>query len=420
MARILHVLSQRPLLTGSGISLDALVRQAAAMGWQQAVAVGVPVGTEPLVGGLDRERIHPLYFADPGSCGSARPDLDFPVPGMSDVMPYPSSVWSRLTEDQLRDYRRAWRAHLEMIRTGYAPDLVHTNHLWLVSSLVREVFAGIPVVLTCHATGLRQLELCPRLAEEVIAGCRDIDHFCVLREDHRVRLATILDIDSARVTVTGAGYREDLFHPRGHGVRRRGDLLYVGKYSAAKGVPWLLDAVAGLAADRPEVRLHVAGGGSGREAEALARRMDTMAPRIVRHGQLDQEALAGLMRECGVCVLPSFYEGVPLVLVEAAACGCRVVATALPGVTEQLAPVLGDILELVRPPRLEKVDRPVAADLPLFTSDLRAALGRSLDAAATGAPVPDLSRFTWSGVSSRVQDIWRRLLAREPLRADGP
>mgnify|MGYP000532501899 CR=1 FL=1 len=44
----------------------------------------------------------------------------------------------------------------------------------------------------------------------------------------------------------------------------------------------------------------------------------------------DQPALAELMRRCAVLVLPSFYEGVPLVLAEARACGCRLVATDLP------------------------------------------------------------------------------------------
>ena len=39
---ILHVLSQRPSLTGSGITLDALVRHAAP-GWNQVVVVGVPL-----------------------------------------------------------------------------------------------------------------------------------------------------------------------------------------------------------------------------------------------------------------------------------------------------------------------------------------------------------------------------------------
>ena len=54
--------------------------------------------------------------------------------------------------------------------------------------------------------------------------------------------------------------------------------------------------------------------------------MLSMAPAVTLHGQLNQPQLAVLMRRCGVCVLPSFYEGLPLVLIEAAACGCRIVA----------------------------------------------------------------------------------------------
>jgi len=64
--RVLHVLSQRPSLTGSGITLDALVRLAAEADWEQQAAVGVPAGGEPpMVGGLSPETIHALTFAGP-------------------------------------------------------------------------------------------------------------------------------------------------------------------------------------------------------------------------------------------------------------------------------------------------------------------------------------------------------------------
>jgi len=403
--RILHVLSQRPLLTGSGVALDALVRQAAAAGWEQAALVGVPVGDEPEAGGLPSGRIHTVTFA--AGCGG-NPDLDFPVPGMSDVMPYASSVWSRMTPDQLDAYRRAWTAALEDLKRDFRPDLVHTNHLWLVSTLARRVFADIPVVLSCHATGLRQLELCPHLADEVITGCRGIDRFCVLREDHRERLAAALGIDLDRITVTGAGYNDAIFRPDLTVTRDPGGIIYVGKYSAAKGVPQLLDAFAALAQQRPGARLHIAGSGAGPEADRLAARMDALAPALVRHGQLGQRDLADLMRRCAVCVLPSFYEGVPLVLVEATACGCRITATALPGVVEQLAPALGPWLRTVPLPRLVSVDRPDPDALPAFVTDLAAALARSLDDGP--ATPPDLARFTWEAVAGRIQGIWRNLL----------
>ena len=260
----------------------------------------------------------------------------------------------------------------------------------------RPLFAGLPI----NPTDL----------DEVVAGCRKIDRFCVLRHDHRKLLAAALDISTDRITVTGAGYRQELFYPDPATPPGPENLLYIGKYSAAKGLPWLLDAVEKLAEKRPELRLHVAGSGAGAEADALRRRMESLAPTVVLHGQLDQPALAQLMRRCAVCVLPSFYEGVPLVLVEAAACGCRVVSTALPGVLEQIAPHLGNRLDLVPLPRLAGIDTPAPEDLPHFTCNLTEALHRMLDGRKAGVE-PDLAHFTWDAVFGRAENVWRELLA---------
>ena len=406
--RILHLLSQRPSRTGSGVTLDALVRLAGRAGWNQQAAVGVPMDeTEPVLGDLEDKAIHPVFFAGTGA--GPVPDLAFPVPGMSDVMPYPSSVWSTRSPAQLESYRRIWRNHLQRVVSDYRPDLIHTNHIWLLSSLVKNIAPDLPVVASCHATGLRQMELCPHLKEEVIEGCRRIDRFCVLRLDHQEQLAAILGVSPDRITVTGAGYRDELFFRTSHQPPTDGQILYIGKYSEAKGLPWLLDAVEKLSAPHPDLRLHVAGSGSGSEADGLRRRMEKMAPLVTLHGQLDQPALADLMRRCAICVLPSFYEGVPLVLVEAAACGCRIVSTALPGVIEQIEPHFGGRLDLVPLPRLTGVDKPVPEDLPRFVDDLAAALRGALEAQNMDT-APDLGHFTWDAVFGRVEKIWRELI----------
>jgi len=407
--RVLHILSQRPGRTGSGVTLDNMVRQAAAAGWQQAVVVGVPAPETPVVGDLTPDRLFPLRFAAPGG-GPA--DLDFPVPGMSDVMPYPSTVWSTMTAQQLKRYRQVWRQHLAQVVSTFRPDLIHSHHIWLVSSLIKDIAPDIPVVTTCHSTGLRQMALTPHLADEVNRGCARIDHFCVLRADHGATLRQTLRVASDRITVVGAGYRPDLFYRDPQVSAPSEHLLYIGKYSRAKGLPWLLDAVTRLTKTHPELRLHIAGSGAGAEAEALDLRLNALAPYVVKHGQLSQPELADLLRRCGVCVLPSFYEGVPLVLVEAAACGCRLVATALPGVRECIQPHLSDHLDLIALPRLEGSDRPLAADLPAFVDELAAALLRAIDRHGTvPAAAPDaLSPFTWRAVFGRVEDIWQGLL----------
>jgi hypothetical protein len=174
--------------------------------------VGVPVSeAAPVLGELAAAEISPVFFSD-GHEGDATADLPYPVIGMSDVMPYTSSVWSTMSAAQLENYRQVWRAHLRKVIDAFKPDLIHTNHIWLMSSLVKDLAPDIPVVAACHATGLRQMELCPGLKDEVIAGCRKIDRFCVLREDHREQLAAALDISAERITVTGAGYRQELFY----------------------------------------------------------------------------------------------------------------------------------------------------------------------------------------------------------------
>lgn len=404
--RVLHVLSQRPSLTGSGVTLDALARRAAGE-WEQAAVIGVPAGDPiPAVGGLAPDRVHALRFGSGG-------DLDFPVPGMSDVMPYRSTVFSSMGDDRLRRYREAWRALLGRVIDSFQPDLIHANHVWLVASMLKDVAPDVPVVNHSHATGLRQRELCPHLADEVAAGCRRNDAFAVIHGGIGRQLRRALAVEDGRIHVVGPGYRDELFHARGRGAPAGQRLLYIGKYAAAKGLPWLLDAVAALRADHPGLVLHVAGGGAGPEADELRARMEAMAPAVVLHGMVTQPDLAELMRTCHVVVLPSFYEGVPLVLAEGAACGCRVVSTALPGVVDELAPRLGGALRTVAVPRLVGVDTPRSEDLPAFVDDLAGAIERSLgageiDAAAEGA---GLGELTWGAVFQRVERIWRGLLA---------
>ena len=86
--RVMHLLSQQPGKTGSGVYLQALVNQGARVKIKQRIIVGVPAD-------LPKPAISPLESCDIKAVKFGNPDLPFPVAGMSDVMPYTSTRFSR-------------------------------------------------------------------------------------------------------------------------------------------------------------------------------------------------------------------------------------------------------------------------------------------------------------------------------------
>jgi glycosyltransferase involved in cell wall biosynthesis len=99
-------------------------------------------------------------------------------------------------------------------------------------------------------------------------------------------------------------------------------------------LPVLLEAVARLAKDRPDLTLVVAGDGPDRaKLEAQAKRLD-IAPNVEFRGYQSQAQVRELLQQTDVFAMASFAEGVPVVLMEAMAAGVPVVATRIAGVPE--------------------------------------------------------------------------------------
>ena len=112
------------------------------------------------------------------------------------------------------------------------------------------------------------------------------------------------------------------------------ELITVGRLVEVKGYPLLLDAVAQLIREGRDVRLTLAGDGPERShLEAHARQLG-ISDRMVFAGWKDQDALRGLYLNSDLCVLSSFAEGVPVVLMEAMATGLPCVAPRITGIPE--------------------------------------------------------------------------------------
>jgi glycosyltransferase involved in cell wall biosynthesis len=136
---------------------------------------------------------------------------------------------------------------------------------------------------------------------------------------------------------------------RGHelGLPARGGLIvYVGRLEATKGVLDLIDAFSQLARTRDDVTLALVGSGSADDACSAAKAR--LGARLVLPGARPLEEVPLWMAASDCVTLPSWAEGTPNVILEALACGRRVVATAVGGIPDL---VTGAALGELVPPR---------------------------------------------------------------------
>ncbi len=187
-------------------------------------------------------------------------------------------------------------------------------------------------------------------------------------------------------------------------------ILFAGKLSRTKGASWLMKALARI--DAPDWHLTLVGGGSGEEQEEVLQAAARLGERVTVTGPIDQSALAARMRKAHIFVLPSFFEGLPLVLLEALASGCRLVATALPGVREFFEAIPDPALRLVALPPMADIETPDPNGAGDFIARLATKLSDQLNAAIE-TPIPDLSAYgrllasyTWDGVFRTVEAVY--------------
>jgi glycosyltransferase involved in cell wall biosynthesis len=133
-----------------------------------------------------------------------------------------------------------------------------------------------------------------------------------LRRDYRVRDAAVVPNVTGGLDVGIA----DPGEPPGY-------LLFVGRLRIRKGVEVLLEALP------PGARLLIAGDGEHRAA--LERRA---GPAVRLLGRCDAAWVRGLLRGAAALVVPSIYEGMPLVVLEAMEAGVPVVASRVSGIPE--------------------------------------------------------------------------------------
>jgi glycosyltransferase involved in cell wall biosynthesis len=200
-------------------------------------------------------------------------------------------------------------------------------------------------------------------------------------------------VDHTRFTPGPRGDADDLAGLEHLGIRPP-YLAFAGTLEPRKDLPALIQAFAGLAPARPDLRLVLAGrDGWGATAVREAAAASGVTTRILRPGWLPGPALAPFFRQAEAVVYPSLEEGFGLPALEAMACGAALVTT----MGSAMAEVVGDAAVLVAP-----------GD----TDGLRVTLAAVLDddALATrlrAAGPPQSAPFTWERSVALHLDAYR-------------
>lgn len=126
-----------------------------------------------------------------------------------------------------------------------------------------------------------------------------------------------------------AGEMEELGSHQPKLDRERLRLITVGRQQAGKGTDKLVDALAMIRRQFPQVQLDVVGDGSDvarlkQQAAELG-----VSGQVVFHGKLDHAGVLHRMKQAHIFCFPTRSEGFPKAVLEAMACGLPVIATSV-------------------------------------------------------------------------------------------
>ena len=413
--KILSIITQKPSSTGSGIYLTEILKSYQHLGEEQAVICGVT--KEDRLPDIPSVDFFPVYYESE--------ELPYPVLGMSDEMPYNSTRYKDLTKEMLEQFERAFSKKLEEVMSVFSPDLILCHHLYLLTALVREKCPQIPIFAFCHNTDLRQMEKHDLEKERIVRNIQKLDKIFTPKEAQRQEVLRLYGVEPEKVINIGIGYNAeelglptgDVLSPRGIPRRREirtasgekyakgeyWDLLFAGKLGEKKGVFSLLRSLEALyQKGRKNFRLFMVGdNGNQEEKEAVFALAKTCNYPIYFLGRLDYSDLIPWYEFSDCFLLPSFFDAVPMTVIESLACGNKVVLTALEGLedffTENLptAPIF--FVEL--PPRKNADEIPEEV-IPVFEERLEKQIAQCMD--SEYSKMISMGNLSWDGIAEKV------------------
>lgn len=228
---------------------------------------------------------------------------------------------------------------------------------------------------------------------------RRADHIFCLNQQDRAFLESRMRVDAGRIThvFPGAGKEFAAAAPRRIYARCR-KLLFSGTWIVRKGIRQVVAAFTELAARHVDLQLGVLGAGVA-PALVLSDFPALFQSRVTVLPPMSHTECAETLLDYDVFLLPSFFEGTPLALIEAMSTGIPVITTNTAGMRDVVQDGMNGIL--VNPGNTDEIVR--AVEQLCADADMRRRLGEQAFQDAS-------SRYTWQALGVLVNQAYSNLL----------
>jgi glycosyltransferase involved in cell wall biosynthesis len=220
---------------------------------------------------------------------------------------------------------------------GFRPDVIHGHTYGAgVPAALAAGRTGVPLVITEQFTGFPRRTLRrPEVLKARYAYNRAARALPVSKDLREAMRSYGID---ARFEVVPNVVDTSLFFPGEDSKNEKGEhrLIFVGNLEPLqhKGFPTLLQALVRLHERRQDWHLDVIGDGPERTAYEDSAAALGLREKVHFHGPQSKPVIAQMMRAADLFVLPSRFDNLPCVVVEALASGLPVVSTTVGGIPE--------------------------------------------------------------------------------------
>lgn len=337
--------------------------------------------------------------------------------------------FSQINTPDLSNWRRLYFSYyaqklVDKLNEKKDFDLIHYNEPHILISTVKK-----PIISTFHSTQLNEFRvnlqpsmrhhvnffnvipknlvgsmgdiLSARKTNIIICPCLDLKKY--------IHKYCFKDEESIKVILNGidvSTYEFDLNNDvlKKYALEKDNYILFVGRLDPIKGIDVLINAYNKVCINFPRIKLAIMGSG---DFEKDLRKLSRNKSNIVFLGHIsDVYEKNAIIKNSTLLVLPSYYEALPMVVLEAMAAGKPVIATKTGGTPEVVEEGINGLL--VSPG--DQLELSVAIEKLLGSSDTRIRMSKqNLEKAK--------EKFGYLEMARQVYSVYKQILDKEKFKS---